>query len=306
MRDDRGYRITGRKDRQSYVSFTVHGADPAGGFNGPVLADINDSDLDRDTGWHLRADSQSRQASSEKGSWLEMPPDAHHLFVRNYYLRSVQPRPTPTSRSSSTSSRWWTRAPPRCSQMRSIAERLTKGGRSGTRGDHGAAGVRDAGSDGAVRFQRAQHGRYAVELPQLGRRRRRCRRHLLQLGQLRTSARRGDRHGGDAAAEQLHERHAVERSHADAGISLASLVAEQCADPDRSGWRRTASSSARRIPASPIGWIPKVIGGGRSSGGSCSPKPIRSCRGAGSSKRPRWRGSFERSSGNWSGLQMRR
>jgi hypothetical protein len=84
IRDDRAYRITGRKDLQSYISFTVHGADPAGGINGPVLADVNDSDL-----------AASPQGDFElilsrdkhPGDWVEMPPGAHHVFVRNYYLR---------------------------------------------------------------------------------------------------------------------------------------------------------------------------------------------------------------------------
>ena len=44
IRDDRAYRIKGRKDGQTYVSFTIHAADPAGGINGPILADINDDD----------------------------------------------------------------------------------------------------------------------------------------------------------------------------------------------------------------------------------------------------------------------
>ena len=34
----------GRRTGQDYISFTVHGTDPTGGFGGPVLADINDND----------------------------------------------------------------------------------------------------------------------------------------------------------------------------------------------------------------------------------------------------------------------
>ena len=55
IRGDRAYRVTGRRDGQDYISFTVHGPDPAGGINGPVLADINDRDLD---------DRRRRHASS--------------------------------------------------------------------------------------------------------------------------------------------------------------------------------------------------------------------------------------------------
>ena len=42
IRGDRSYRVTGRRDREVYISFTVHGPDPKGGINGPVLADLND------------------------------------------------------------------------------------------------------------------------------------------------------------------------------------------------------------------------------------------------------------------------
>ena len=45
IRGDRSYRVTGRRDQQTYISFTIHGPDPAGGINGPVLADRNDRDL---------------------------------------------------------------------------------------------------------------------------------------------------------------------------------------------------------------------------------------------------------------------
>ena len=93
IRDDRGYRITGRKDRQSYISFTVHGEDPAGGINGPVLADINDADFDLqpDGSFELILSPQK-----QPGSWLEMPPGAHHIFVRNYYLQEESAQSDPT------------------------------------------------------------------------------------------------------------------------------------------------------------------------------------------------------------------
>src|SRR6187397_2034309 len=48
IRGDRSYRVTGRRDGQVYISFTVHGADPSGGINGAVLADINHHDIDID------------------------------------------------------------------------------------------------------------------------------------------------------------------------------------------------------------------------------------------------------------------
>ena len=94
IRDDRGYHITGRKDRQSYVSFTVHGADPAGSFNGPVLADINDSDLD------LAPDGSFELILSpdkHSGSWLELRRERITSLSATTTGRSAPPRPTPTS-----------------------------------------------------------------------------------------------------------------------------------------------------------------------------------------------------------------
>src|SRR6187455_2170392 len=38
IRGDRSYRVRGRRTGQDYISFTIHGVDPTGGFGGPVLA----------------------------------------------------------------------------------------------------------------------------------------------------------------------------------------------------------------------------------------------------------------------------
>jgi hypothetical protein len=92
IRGDRGYRITGRRDEQCYVSFTVHGADPAGGINGPVLADINDADLDiaEDGTFELLL-----SPDEQPGTWVRLPSEARYVFVRNYWLqqRSAQNDP---------------------------------------------------------------------------------------------------------------------------------------------------------------------------------------------------------------------
>ena len=92
IRDDRAYRIKGRMDHQTYVSFTVHAADPAGGINGPILADINDSDLD------VKPDGSFEFVLSREkqpGTWVELKPGSRYIFVRNYFLRerSVQTNP---------------------------------------------------------------------------------------------------------------------------------------------------------------------------------------------------------------------
>ena len=92
IRGDRRYRITGRMHQQCYVSFTVHGPDPAGGINGPVLADINDNDLG------VAADGSFELILSpdeQPGTWVQLPPNATTVFVRNYFLeeRSAQTDP---------------------------------------------------------------------------------------------------------------------------------------------------------------------------------------------------------------------
>ena len=84
IRGDRSYRITGRRDVQTYISFTIHGHDPAGGINGAVLADRNDRDF------AVNADGSYEiilSADEHPGNWIPLHPDARFVFVRNYYLR---------------------------------------------------------------------------------------------------------------------------------------------------------------------------------------------------------------------------
>ncbi len=93
IRGDRSYRISGRRDAQSYISFTVHGADPAGGINGKVLADRNDRDL-------LVADDGTFEITlspvEHPGNWIRLDPAARLVLVRNYYLRARSAQTDPT------------------------------------------------------------------------------------------------------------------------------------------------------------------------------------------------------------------
>jgi hypothetical protein len=89
IRGDRSYRIRGRRNGQCYISFTIHGRDPAGGINGPVLADRNSRDFD------IGPDGQYEiilSPDKHEGNWIELHPDARLVLVRNYYLleRSAQ------------------------------------------------------------------------------------------------------------------------------------------------------------------------------------------------------------------------
>jgi hypothetical protein len=96
IRGDRAYRVTGRRDGQTYISFTIHGPDPAGGINGPILADINDRDL------HIGADgrfelilSPDEKPPGTEADWVQLDPAARFVIVRSYYMnaRSAQTDP---------------------------------------------------------------------------------------------------------------------------------------------------------------------------------------------------------------------
>lgn len=96
IRGDRSYRVSGVRDGQCYISYTVHGADPAGGINGPVLADVNDSDLQigKDGRYELILSPDDKPAG-EKRDWLKIPSTARLVIVRNYFLQkqSIQNDP---------------------------------------------------------------------------------------------------------------------------------------------------------------------------------------------------------------------
>jgi hypothetical protein len=89
IRDDRSYRIRGRLDGQTYLSFTVHGA---GGFQGPVLADINDRDLvvGADGRFELVLGPDERP-----GTWVRLPTGGELLIVRSYYSGAVSAQNDP-------------------------------------------------------------------------------------------------------------------------------------------------------------------------------------------------------------------
>jgi hypothetical protein len=92
IRGDRSYRVTGQLAGQVYVSFTVHAADPAGGINGAVLADINHHDLDIDG--HGRFEL-ILSPDEHPGKWVRLDPRARFVFVRNYYLNETSAQNDP-------------------------------------------------------------------------------------------------------------------------------------------------------------------------------------------------------------------
>ncbi len=220
IRGDRSYRVTGTRDREVYISFTIHGRDQAGGINGPILADVNDRQFDiaADGNFELilspdeqpgqLGEARSGRAARARAQLLprtavrpERP--RHHRAPAHRAARSI---PAPRRRSTTRRSR------SACS-TRSTFVRAT------------SLGVRVFGeaepATGSVRVERAELGGHAVELPQHGHRRRRRGRHLLLVGHVRPRPRRRAGHGGHDARLRLRQPGAVEPAHADARVPLA-------------------------------------------------------------------------------------
>jgi hypothetical protein len=95
IRGDRSYRVTGVRDREAYISFTIHGPDPAGGINGPVLADMNDRqfEVDADGKFELTLSAEERP-----GNWVKLDPAARIVLVRSYFLGSTSAQNDPDTR----------------------------------------------------------------------------------------------------------------------------------------------------------------------------------------------------------------
>jgi hypothetical protein len=96
IRGDRSYRIRGRRTGQDYISFTVHGTDPTGGYGGPVLADINDTDLafDADDRYEIVL-SATEPADGDAAVWVPLDADARAVIVRNYFQHEVSAQNDP-------------------------------------------------------------------------------------------------------------------------------------------------------------------------------------------------------------------
>ena len=94
IRGDRAYRVTGRRKNEVYISFTIHGPDPAGGINGPVLADLNDRhfDVQADGSFELVLSAEERP-----GNWVRLDPSAHIVLVRSYFLDEISVRNDPAA-----------------------------------------------------------------------------------------------------------------------------------------------------------------------------------------------------------------
>ncbi|MBM3131438.1 MAG: DUF1214 domain-containing protein [Chloroflexi bacterium] len=85
IRGDRSYRITGKRGRECYLSFTVHGRiaeEKLGLAAEPVLADVNDRNM------KIAPDGSFEVILSpeeHRGNWIQLQPTAASVIVRHYF-----------------------------------------------------------------------------------------------------------------------------------------------------------------------------------------------------------------------------
>jgi hypothetical protein len=98
IRGDRSYRVFGIRGEEAYISFTVHSESVDGGFNGRVLADINDTGFDfaADGSYEIVFSPEPPTGDQAGGNWVKLDPDAHMLIVRGYFLREHSAQNDPT------------------------------------------------------------------------------------------------------------------------------------------------------------------------------------------------------------------
>jgi hypothetical protein len=87
LRGDRSYRVFGVRGEESYISFTIHSEAVDGGFNGRVLADINDSQFTFAPDGSYEIVFSAEKPSDSSADWVQLDPDARMLIVRSYFLR---------------------------------------------------------------------------------------------------------------------------------------------------------------------------------------------------------------------------
>ncbi len=87
IRGDRSYRVFGVRGEESYISFTIHSEAVDGGFNGRVLADINDSQFTFAPDGSYEVVFSAEKPADPGANWVQLDPDARMLIVRSYFLR---------------------------------------------------------------------------------------------------------------------------------------------------------------------------------------------------------------------------
>ncbi len=95
IRDDRSYRITGKRGDECYLSFTVHGRPEDGRLGAtaePVLADMSDRDfqISPDGSFEIILSPQE-----QKGDWIKLLSGAASVITRHYYELPGSPAAEP-------------------------------------------------------------------------------------------------------------------------------------------------------------------------------------------------------------------
>ncbi len=95
IRGDRSYRITGKKTKEAYLSFTLHGRPEDGKLGAaaePVLADVNDRNL------NISPDGSYEVILSpdeHPGNWIQLQPSASSIITRHYFELEGSPAADP-------------------------------------------------------------------------------------------------------------------------------------------------------------------------------------------------------------------
>ena len=79
------YRVSGRITQECYTSFTLHGRSPDGGMAGPLLGDVNDSDLAVDSDGRYSLTISADEADADGGDWIRLEPETIAIIVRGYF-----------------------------------------------------------------------------------------------------------------------------------------------------------------------------------------------------------------------------
>jgi hypothetical protein len=96
IRGDRSYRVFGVRGEEAYISFTVHSEAVDGGFNGRVLADINDSQFTFAPDGSYEIVFSTEKPADVGANWVQLDPDARMIIVRSYFLREHSAQNDPT------------------------------------------------------------------------------------------------------------------------------------------------------------------------------------------------------------------
>lgn len=83
IRGDRSYRIRGRMSREVYLSYTIHGGTPEGGWNAPAIGALNHRQLQiaPDGSYELVLSPEKRD-----GNAIQLKPGLASVVTRHYYL----------------------------------------------------------------------------------------------------------------------------------------------------------------------------------------------------------------------------